>query len=164
MDLNELTSAGKLWVILLMVIGGSPASAAGGLKTLTLVILLGVIWSTLRGRRQPSLLGRPLAPALVERTLTLAGLYLACFLVGTVTLAVTQGPTSRFMDVLFEAASALGTAGLSLGETLRLKTESKFVISALMLLGRLGPLVLLISLAPRGPAGQGEGADELVLA
>lgn len=163
MDLNDLTSAGKLWLILLMFVGGSPASAAGGLRTVTLAILVAVVWSTLRRRERVMVLGCEISPGQIRRVLTLTALYVAGLVLGTLALAVSQGPASRFMDVLFEAVSAFSTAGVSLGETLRLVPESRAVVVVLMVLGRLGPLVLAMALLPRGmTTGQDDGGEELI--
>ncbi len=97
LDLNDLTGAGKFWIMLLSLIGGSPASAAGGLKTVTLAILLATVWSTLRRRKETTIFGRDIAPSLIRYALTLTVLYVLLLAVVTLVLAVVQGPSSRFL-------------------------------------------------------------------
>jgi len=150
-DLDGLSPAGKMWMIGLMTIGGSPASTAGGVKTVTVAVLLLLVWAALRGRRNVEVFGRTLTEQLLRRAVALAILFFGLICVTTLLLAVFQGPRSRFIDVLFESVSACGTVGLSLGETARLHTASKFVIIAAMFIGRVGPLTLLMALTAGGP-------------
>jgi trk system potassium uptake protein len=161
MDLNELSSAGRLWVMGLMVLGGAPASPAGGFRTVGLAILLAVLVGALRRRERITIFGSPVSAALVRQVLSLAVLYALLLGFGTLALSVAQGSASRFMDVLFESVSAYGTAGLSLGETLRLSNAGKIILTWLMLLGRLLPLTLLLGLLRTSAEG---AADELVMA
>ncbi|MFW6155566.1 MAG: TrkH family potassium uptake protein [Planctomycetota bacterium] len=163
-DVDELSPAGKLWIMALMVIGGSPASTAGGFKTVTLAVVILVVWSVLRGRPHVEVFGRTLGTPLLRRTVVLFILYLALVGGATLLLAVVQGPGSSFVDVLFEAVSACGTVGLSLGETGRLTLGGKLVLSAAMYAGRVGPLTLLMSLtAGGGPARYRYPSENLVV-
>lgn len=150
-NLDELANAGKFWLVGLMVVGGSPASMAGGMKTATFAVLLLLLWSILRRREQVEVLGRSLSGELIRRAITLAVLYLGFVAATTLALCVAQGPTSRFLDILFESASACGTVGLSMGETARLTLAGKYVIIAAMFVGRVGPLTLLIGLMVSKP-------------
>ena len=164
MDLNDFSPGGKLWMIMLMVIGGSPASTAGGIKTVTFAVLITVTWSMLRRRGQVEAFGRTLTPGLVNRALTLTLLYGGLLAGATMALSVAQGPTSRFIDILFEVASACGTVGLSLGETGRLTEPGKFIIIIAMFAGRVGPLTLLMSLtAGHPPARYSYPSENLVV-
>jgi len=151
MNLNHLSPAGKLWLIALMTIGGSPASTAGGMKTVTFAILLLLVWASLRRREQVEAFGRSLSVALLRRAVALAVLFVALVAVTTLLLAAVQGPTARFVDVLFESVSACGTVGLSLGQTPRLTLGGRYVIIGAMFIGRVGPLTLLMSLTGKTP-------------
>ena len=149
-NVDQLSGAGKLWMIGLMIVGGSPASTAGGMKTVTLAVLLVSMCAMLRRRPNVEAFGRTLPPALLRRAVTLGMLYALLLGATTLLLAVAQGPTARFIDVLFESVSACGTVGLSLGETTRLTLGGRCVIIAAMFVGRLGPLTLLMSLIGTG--------------
>ncbi len=145
-DLSELSVAGKLWTIMLMCIGGSPASTAGGMKTVTVAVLALLVWSVFKRRQQAEAFGRTFPEMLLRRAVTVAVLFMGMVGLTTLLLAYFQGPASRFIDVFFEAASACGTVGLSLGETVRLKLPGQCVIIGAMFAGRIGPLTLLMSL------------------
>jgi len=153
-DLDELSAAGKLWIITLMAIGGSPASTAGGFKTVTLAVVALMVWSVLRRRPHVEAFGRTLETALLRRTVVLFMLFLALLVATTLLLAVAQGPAASLVDVMFEAVSACGTVGLSLGETGRLTLGGKLVLAAAMYAGRVGPLTLLMSLTAGGAAAR----------
>ncbi len=148
-DMAELSNAGKLWMSLLMIVGGSPASTAGGMKTVTFSLLILLAWSQLRRRQEVEAFTRSVSLALIARATTVGVLYMG--LVGTITilLCVAQGPGFRFIDLLFEACSACGTVGLSTGITKNLSEFGKYIIIAGMFIGRLGPLTLLVALTHR---------------
>ncbi len=148
-DMAELTSAGKLWLCGLMVVGGSPASTAGGMKTATLALLVAATWSVLRRRNELEIFNRSIASELLRRAVTLAVLYM--LLLGTVTLllCVAMRRPTQFIDLLFESCSACGTVGLSTGITRELTLFGKIVIIGGMFAGRLGPLTLLLGLTSK---------------
>ena len=147
-DVGELSNAGKLWLCGLMIVGGSPASTAGGMKTATLALLVMATWSVLRRRNEIEIFHRSISAELLRRTVTLAVLYL--LLLGTVTMLLSSLMRSeRFIDVFFEACSACATVGLSTGVTGRLTFHAKSVIIAGMFVGRLGPLTLLLALTSK---------------
>ena len=142
---DELSDASKLWVCGLMTIGGSPASTAGGLKTVTLAILVITACAVLRRRSEPETFGRSISSEVLHKTVTLAFLYLGLLAAVTLGLCVfMQG--HHFIDLLFEACSACGTVGLSTGTTRHLTTGAKCVLLAGMFAGRLGPLTLILAL------------------
>ncbi|MFW6065475.1 MAG: TrkH family potassium uptake protein [Planctomycetota bacterium] len=148
-DMDELSDAGKLWMCGLMVIGGSPASTAGGMKTVAFVLLLVTAWCVLTRKQEVQLYRRSIAYELLRKTVTLAVLYLGLVLTVTLLLSVALRHGTPFIDLLFEACSACGTVGLSTGVTRSLNTFSKLVIIAAMFMGRLGPLTLLLALTSR---------------
>jgi len=145
-DMRELSSAGKLWLCGLMVVGGSPGGTAGGMKTVTLALLIAAAWSVLRRRSEVEAFRRSIPADLLRRVTTVAFLYLA--LVGVVTLLLSISMRDeKLVDVLFEACSACGTVGLTTGITGTGQAEmTKFVTMAGMFIGRLGPITLLLAL------------------
>lgn len=150
-EIRGLSQANQFWIVLLMLIGGSPAGTAGGMKTVTFAVLVLLVWSMLRRRQNVEMFGRSLTVELVRRALTLAVLFGALVTLTTLLLCVTQqGIAGSFMDRFFESASACGTVGLSTGETARLTTPGKYVITAAMFVGRIGPLTLLMGLLAGG--------------
>ncbi len=149
-DMNRLSTGGKLWMCLLMIIGGSPASTAGGMKTTTLAVLLLTIWCMLRRRERVEIFKRSITEPFVRKAVTLAGLYLMLVVTVTLLLCVTLSAKGlTFMQIFFEACSACGTVGLTCGITECLTQAAKYVIIAAMFIGRLGPLTLLLALTVR---------------
>lgn len=146
LDMNELSDAGKVWMCLLMTIGGSPASTAGGIKTVTFALMVLAAWSLLRRRDRIEAFGRSVHDVLLRRAVTLVLLYLGLVLLVTLLLSARM-TNETFIDLLFEACSACGTVGLSTGVTNRLGVFEEFVVMAGMYLGRIGPLTLLVAVS-----------------
>lgn len=113
MDLSVLSQPGKLLTILLMLTGGSPGSTAGGIKTTTLAILLLGVHAALHHWDRPRCFGRRVTEESVRGATAIVILYLLLFLAGGVLICCIDGVS--LMEALFEAASAIGTVGLSLG-------------------------------------------------
>ncbi len=160
-DIAGRTAGDKLVMILLMVIGGSPGSTAGGIKTITLAVLILSVAAALRRRVHVQAFHRSI-PQMITRQ---AGMVLILYGLGLwlITLLLTmteQASGTDMMDLLFEAASALGTVGLSTGVTGELTTAGKWVIMAAMLVGRLGPLSLLAALSAGSPPARYEYPSE----
>lgn len=153
MDIGIMTDTSLFILILLMVIGGSPGSCAGGIKTTTLRVLLGFAISQIRGRDQVVVEGYGVDAPTVNKAMTLV-IFAFVLIMGSVfVLTVTEGANQphqlvrgKFMELFFEASSAFGTVGLSTGLTPHLSTPGKFVIMMLMFVGRLGPIVFLTML------------------
>lgn len=155
-DLGLLSPGTLFLMILLMFVGGSPGSCAGGVKTTTLGVLLLAALTRLRGNVHVNAFGRTLGPGTVRNTLTVALGGTAGVLPALFALLLLQAPggplehqRSLFIDYLFETVSALGTTGLSTGITGDLTPASRLLVSLLMFCGRLGPLALASSLAPQ---------------
>ena len=148
-DMNQLSDGGKLWMCGLMTVGGSPASTAGGMKTVTLAILVLVACSVLRNRNELEVYQRSISVDIIRKAVTLAVLYMCLLLAITLLLSITMGGTYHFIDLLFESCSACGTVGLSTGVTEKLNDPARGVVIAGMFIGRLGPLTLLFAMAGR---------------
>jgi trk system potassium uptake protein TrkH len=131
-----------------MFIGGASGSTAGGIKVNTFGILLIAILSTARGRPSAESFGRRIPHILIYRALSVALLSIAVvFLVALGLELAARTPT--FLQVLFEAVSAVGTVGASTGITPALEEPARLILVAAMFIGRLGPLTLVLALTAR---------------
>ena len=141
-DQGKLTEGGKAVSMVIMLIGGSSGSTAGGLKTVTFVVLVLFIWARLRGRSTVCAFRRtiPASQVLDAMTIAMAMLILAMF--GAVFICATS-PVG-FTNALFEAIFALATVGLTADTTLRLSVPAQYLIILYMYFGRVG--ILTISL------------------
>ncbi len=146
-DIARMSASSQIILILLMFIGGSPGSTAGGIKTVTMVIILMTAVATLRKRESVEIFERSIRLVIIRRALTVALLFILILFSAGFALSITER-SSHFtmMQIMFETASALGTVGLSTGITGSLTTAGKLIIIIVMLVGRLGPLTLLASL------------------
>ncbi len=137
----------QLILILLMFIGGSPGSVAGGIKMMVFAVLALTVWSTIRGRKHTEIFGRTIHDAIVRKSATLITLSLATLIGVTGVLAGTEVGTEHSLgELLFEATSAFGTTGLSLGITNEVTTPGKIALMVAMFVGRVGPLAVLAGL------------------
>ena len=142
-DLNSMTSAGRAITIVLMLIGGAPGSAAGGMKTTTIAVLLANSGAVFRRRKNPQMFGRRIDEYTVKCASTLLMLYLFLALSGAFILSAAEG--LPFETCLFETASAIGTVGLSLGITPVLGAVSRLTLILLMFFGRVGGLTMMFA-------------------
>lgn len=146
--IDKMTTTSKFITVILMFIGGSPGSTAGGLKTSTFGIILCTAISVIKGKENADIFGRTIPRGLQLKAVTL--LIIGMGLVTTVTMALTIAePNEAFLDVLYEATSAFGTVGLTTGVTQRLSEPGKIIIIMLMYLGRVGPLTVVMALISR---------------
>jgi trk system potassium uptake protein TrkH len=136
--IGALAPSTLLLITLVMIIGASPSGTGGGVKTTTVSALFAICRSTLRGEPAPTLWGKPIPVERLHTAVTSTSLYLGTLAAGIFAIGFSQGGIS--LDLIFECASALGTVGLSMGITADLTPVSRLVITALMFLGRLGPL------------------------
>jgi len=149
-DIGKLPSASLLLLVILMFIGGSPGSAAGGIKTTSAAILGARVLSGLRGRRSVSLANRAIPWEVVSRNDLLLALALSWNLAGVFFLFIFEsGLRVDTLQLLFEQISAFGTVGLSTGITPNLSSGGKIWLIATMFVGRLGPLTIVFWAVPR---------------
>ena len=159
-DISGMSGASLSLIILLMLIGGSPGSTAGGIKTTTLAVLLGNAVATFRQRDSAQFFGRRVDCDAVKTAATILTMYLALFFLGGVFISVYENlPMS---SCLYEAASAVGTVGLSLGITPHLHIPSQMVLIALMYLGRVGGLTLIYAAVSTKKNGNGKLPQEKI--
>lgn len=159
-NLPGMSGASLSLMILLMLIGGSPGSTAGGMKTTTLAVLLGNAVATFRQRDSVQFFGRRVDCHAVKTAATILTMYLALFFLGGIFISVYENlPMS---SCLYEAASAVGTVGLSLGITPHLHIPSQMVLIALMYLGRVGGLTLIYAAVSTKKNGNGKLPQEKI--
>lgn len=137
-DTAALTDGSKLLTIILMFIGGSPGSTAGGIKTTTLVVLLLCVHSNIKQTYGINIFGRRLENDAVKRAGTILTINL--LLAVTASLAIMAIQPLGFSDILFETFSAIGTVGMTTGITRTLHPVSRCIIILLMYCGRIGSL------------------------
>ena len=152
-DIGAQSGFTKVLSVALMFIGGCPGSTAGGVKTTTLVVLLVTVISTLRGREEAVVLRHRFSPAVVFKSLTVVLLGLTVVFADTCALVVLN-PQHSFLNLLYESASAFGTAGLSAGVTARLEPVSRVILTITMFIGRVGPLSFGLSILMRAKSSQ----------
>ena len=159
-DLPAMSGASLGVMILLMLIGGSPGSTAGGMKTTTLAVLIANATATFRQRDSAQFFGRRVDGSAVKTAATILTMYLALFFGGGVFISVYEDlPLS---SCLYEAASAVGTVGLTLGITPQLHIPSQMVLIALMYLGRVGGLTLVYAAVSTKKAGSAKLPQESI--
>ena len=139
--LSDMTGASQAVMIFLMMIGGSPGSTAGGMKTTTLAVLVANAAATFRQHESVQFFGRRIECGVVKTAATVVTMYLALFFGGAIFISVYENlPLS---SCLYETASAVGTVGLTLGITPQLHIPLQMVLIMLMYLGRVGGLTLI---------------------
>ncbi len=138
-DTAALTPASQLLSVLFMMIGGSPGSTAGGMKTVTIAVLMICMFSNLRRRSGYNVFGKRLPRETLINALSVVGIYLTLVVTGIFLICAVQ-PEFSFMEVVFECVSATSTVGMSTGITRDLNVFSECVIILLMFSGRIGSL------------------------
>ena len=140
-DLARMSESSQLLTILLMLTGGSPGSTAGGFKTTTFAVLVLSAIAVFKKRRSAQCYGRRVQDGALQSACAIFLLYLLFFLSGGILICcIDQVP---LMDALFEAASAIGTVGLSLGGTARFSLPCRMILAFLMYFGRVGGLTMI---------------------
>lgn len=147
MDLNGLSSSASLLTMVLMVIGGSPGSTAGGMKTTTFAAMIFAVCAMSTGRRDINIFKRRLNKDLIKHAGVIMFVYVAAVLCSTMAICAIE--QTDIGSVLFETCSALGTAGLSQGLSGHAEPISKFILIILMYGGRIGALSLLLVFAEK---------------
>ncbi len=145
LDTGALRSATQFFIIILMFIGASPGSTGGGIKTTTFAALVVYIRAMVKGKNEAEVFHRRLGQDLINKAVTI--LILSTALIVTVSLLLSITEKADFLTTLFEATSAFGTVGLSMGLTTELSTAGRILIILTMFLGRLGPLTVAFAMA-----------------
>lgn len=153
----KFSNVGQIITILLMVIGASPSSTGGGIKTTTLAILAISVWNELHGRSESIFMHRKIPYAAERRALALLVVYVFTFIFVAVILTALEG--LPFGAVVFETASAIGTVGLSVGITPEFSSAGKILLVFLMFWGRVGILSFFTSLVTTEKASEVHYSD-----
>lgn len=149
-DIDALSNPSLLVLIGLMFVGAGPGSMAGGIKLTSAAVMLAVVVQRIRGNREVRLFGRAIGDLTIQRAVVLT--ILVSLLIGVtvslIEIARASGPPTlerrgELLEVIFEAVSAFGTVGLSMGLTTKFGILSKLLLIGLMFTGRLGPLLLM---------------------
>ena len=156
-NISEMSEASTAVMILLMLIGGSPGSTAGGMKTTTFTVLLLNAIATFRSQENAGAFGRRLEYHAIKNAATISILYFTLFFCGGLAISIYED--IPLLDCLYEAASAVGTVGLTLGITPKLHVFSQVVLIILMYLGRVGGLTLIYAVF----SGRNKGNAKLPL-
>ncbi len=142
-DLTQISETGTAITIMLMLIGGSPGSTAGGMKTTTLAVLLSTAISVFRRREHTQFFGRRVNDNTIRNAATILMMYVILFLTGG--FLISHIERLPLLTCLYETASAIGTVGLTLGITPNLGIASQIILIVLMYIGRVGGLTLIFS-------------------
>lgn len=143
-DTGALSGAGKLLTMILMFIGGSPGSTAGGIKTTTVAVLILYTWNSLRGSGGCSVFGRRVPDEIIKKACMVLFLNLFLALCAGIILCVCN-PQLAVEDIMFEVCSAIGTVGMTTGITRELDSISKGILILLMYCGRIGSMTFALS-------------------
>jgi trk system potassium uptake protein len=146
-DYDLAGDSSNFLTILLMTIGGSPGSTAGGLKTTTFALIGILAWSRLMGYEMTNFASRSIRKETTERAVGLTVMAFTLVAAGIFLLTAIQPASGRFLGQMFEVVSAFNTVGLSMGETPALNSAGRFLVIILMFFGRVGPLTLAAAIA-----------------
>jgi len=140
---QNLTNASAILSLFLMFVGGSPVGTAGGIKTVTLAVLIVTMRSAVKNRNEISIFNRTLSKQAVMKAVAVMGISFATVFISTILLSLTTDKSA--LDVLYETVSATATVGLSRNLTPFLDVWGKIVLIATMYIGRIGPISLVIA-------------------
>ena len=144
---ENLTNASAAVSIILMLIGGSPVGTAGGMKTVTVAVLICSAFATITNKNSGALFGRRISEESVKKAVAVAVAFLVICATSTVLLMATSGATA--LDAVYETVSATATVGLSRNLTATLNTFGKLIIIVTMYFGRVGPISLAVALGSK---------------
>lgn len=140
---EEFTEATTLLALIFMFIGGSPSGTAGGVKTVTILILVLSMMAAVKGTDEVRAFRRKISDNYVRRAVAVIVVSFTALIVITMALSITE--TGSFIDILFETTSAIATVGLTRGLTGTLTTAGKMIVIFAMYIGRLGPITMALA-------------------
>ena len=144
---ENLTNASAAVSIILMLIGGSPVGTAGGMKTVTIAVLVCSAFATIRNKNDATLFGRRISVESINKAVAVVVMFLTICAASTIFLMATSDATA--IDAVYEAVSATATVGLSRNFTATLNTVGKLIIILTMYFGRVGPISLAVALGSK---------------
>lgn len=160
-DLTKLTESGQMIMVILMLIGGSPGSTAGGMKVTTFAVLFATAIAVFKRRPNAHIFGRRIPNDTAHYAATVLIMYLSLFLAGGIFIGSVEH--LPIIQALFEAASAIGTVGITLGITPELCAASKVVLIILMFLGRVGGMTIVYAALARKHSYVSEFPQEKIM-
>lgn len=143
-DIAAMTPASKMLTIVLMFIGGSSGSTAGGVKTVTIAVLVLCLIANMRNEDDIEMFGHRISSSVVKRSISVTMINFIEIFVATIIITLVQGNLS-LLDIIFECTSAIGTVGMTAGITSSLDFIPRIVIIVLMYIGRLTSLIFALS-------------------
>ncbi len=152
---ENLTNSSALLSLILMFIGGSPVGTAGGIKTVTLFVLVATALSVIKNKRTVDVFNRQISEKTIKKAITVLIVSFSVMSVSTILLCVVSNGT--FLDIVYETVSATATVGLTRNFTSTLNTAGKLIIIATMYFGRVGPISLFVALNIR------KGSENIVV-
>ena len=162
-DLGTLSDAGLLTCMVLMLIGASPGSTGGGMKTSTVAVAAAAIWNTFQGNTEVLMFKRMIPSANVLRAFSIIVIFLLITYAGVMTMQALA-PQTDMTAVIFESVSALTTTGLSIGSTTAgFQPAAKLTLLLFMFIGRMGPFTIMLFLLSREKPGQLKYPQERII-
>ena len=144
---ENLTNASAAVSVILMLIGGSPVGTAGGMKTVTIAVLICAAFATIRNKNSAALFGRRISDDSVKKAVAVVVMFLTICASSTVLILATSNASA--IDAVYETVSATATVGLSRNFTATLNTFGKIIIIVTMYFGRVGPISLAVALGSK---------------
>ena len=141
---ENLTNASALLSVFLMFVGGSPVGTAGGVKTVTMIVIIATAISVVKNKNDVSLFGRRLSETAIRKALAVTSVSFAIALISTIALSAVTDASA--LDIIYETVSATATVGLTRSLTPSLNNWGKLIIIATMYFGRVGPISLAFAL------------------
>ena len=145
-SVNKMSVASKLFILILMIIGGAPGSTAGGIKVVVFAVLEAVIVTTLLGKKEVVLFWRKIDEDTIRLSVTILSMFIIIILIAT--MAILWLNDFGLFDVLFMSVSAISSTGLTSTSMQVLNAAGKFILMILMFIGRIGPLSIFAIFAP----------------
>jgi trk system potassium uptake protein TrkH len=143
---ENLSNPSALVSMMLMFIGGSPVGTAGGVKTVTMLVIFSAAFAALRNQKHTELFNRRISTASIQKAVSIVCVSGTVVLVSTLLLSACC--SAPFLDVVYETVSACATVGITRGVTAQLNTLGKLIIIGTMFLGRVGPISLALAFSP----------------
>ena len=156
-----LTEASTLLALIWMFIGGSPSGTAGGVKTVTMIILILSMLAAVKGTDEVRAFHRKISDNYVRRAVAVIVVFFVALIAVAMALSITED--GSFIDILFEATSAMATVGLTRGFTGSLTTTGKWIIIIAMYIGRLGPITMALAFNAKKYVGKKTYAEGKVI-
>lgn len=137
-----LTKESAFFCIVLMFIGGSPSGTAGGVKTITIGVMILAVISIVKGKEDVEIFHRKISDSYVKKSMAVVMMSLGILIISTMLLSVVEN--GEFLNIFYETASALATVGLSRDFTTTLSVIGKLIIIVTMYIGRIGPITMAL--------------------